>query len=58
MLIKFQGKGSAHVHSFIWIFNVPSIQNEFAYIKFIDKAIYAQFSDHLKDPEPFELVMT
>ena len=26
----FQERGSPHVHSFIWIFNAPNIENEVA----------------------------
>ena len=56
--IEFQERGSPHVHSFIWIFNAPNIQNETAYIEFIEKTINAPLSDHLKEPECFELVKT
>ena len=49
--IEFQEKGNPHVHSFIWILNAPNIQNETAYIEFIDKTINAQLPDHLIDPE-------
>ena len=55
--IEFQERGSPHVHSFIWIFNAPNIQNETAYIEFTEKKINAQLQDHLKDPELFELVI-
>ena len=55
--IEFQERGSPHVHSFIWIFSAPNIQNETAYIKFTEKTINAQLPDHLKDPELFELVI-
>ena len=48
--IEFQERGSPHVHSFIWIFNAPNIQNETAYIEFIEKTINAQLLDHLKEP--------
>ena len=58
MRIEFQGRSNEHVHSFIWIFNAPKIQNETAYIEFIEKTINAQFPDHLKDPELFRLVKT
>ena len=54
--IEFEERGSPHVHSFIWIFNAPNIQNETAYIEFIKKTINAQLPDHLKDPEIFELI--
>ena len=39
--IEFQERGSPHVHSFIWIFNAPNIQNKAAYIEFIEKTINA-----------------
>ena len=54
--IEFRGKGSPHVHSFIWTFNAPNIGNETAYIEFIEKTKNAEFQDHLKDLELFELV--
>ena len=56
--IEFQERGSPHVHSFIWIFNAPNIQNETAYVECIEKTINAQLPDRLKDLELFELVKT
>ena len=56
--IEFQERGSPHVHSFIWIFNAPNIENEAAYIEIIEKTINAQLPDYLNDPEAFELVKT
>ena len=53
--IEFQERGSAHVHSFIWIFNAPNFENKAAYIVFIKKIINVQLADHLNDPEVFEL---
>ena len=50
--------GSPHVHSSIWIFNAPNIQNETAYTEFIEKTINTQLPHHLKDLELFELVKT
>ena len=35
--IEFQERGSPHVHSFIWIFSAPNIQNKAAYVDFIEK---------------------
>ena len=49
---------SPHVHSFIWIFNAPNIENEAAYIEFTEKTINAQLLDHLSDSELSELVKT
>ena len=54
--IEFQKRGSPHVHSFIWIFNAPNIENEATYIEFIEKTINVQLPDHFNDPELFELV--
>ena len=31
--MEFQERGSLHVHSFIWIFNAPNIENEATYIE-------------------------
>ena len=42
----------------MWIFNAPNIQNETAYIDFIEKTINARLPNHLKDPEIFKLVKT
>ena len=52
--IEFQERGSPHVHSFIWIFNAPNIENEAAYIEFIEKIINPQLPNHLNDLELFE----
>ena len=41
-----------------WIFNATNIQNEVAYIEFIEKAMNAQLPNHLNDQELFELVKT
>ena len=49
---------SPHVHSFIWIFSAPNIENEAAYIEFTEKTINAQLLDHLSDSELSELVKT
>ena len=40
--IEFQERGSPHVHSFTWILDPPNIQDEAAYISFIEKTINAQ----------------
>ena len=49
-------RGSPYLHSFVWIFTAPNIENENAYIEFIEKMINAQLSDYLIDPELFELI--
>ena len=52
--IEFQERVSTHVHHlFISVFSAPNIQNETAYIAFIEKA-NAQIPDHLKDLELLE----
>ena len=54
--IESQERGDPHVHSFIWIFDAPSIENEAACIEFIEKTTNAQLPNHLNDPERFQLV--
>ena len=54
--IESQERGNPHVHSFIWIFNAPSIENDAACIEFIEKTTNAQLPNHLNDPERFQLV--
>ena len=56
--IEFQESGKPHVHSFIWILNAPNIENEAAYIEFIEKTINALLPDHFNDQELFEFVKT
>ena len=41
-----------------WIFNAPDIENKTAYIEFIKETIKVQLSNHLQDPELFELIKT
>ena len=48
--IELQERRSTHVHSFTWIFNAPNIQNEAAYISFIEQKINSQYPDPLNDP--------
>ena len=56
--IEFQERGSLYFHLFIWIFNVPNMENEAAYTEFIEKTLNVQLPDHLNYPERFELVQT
>ena len=56
--IEFQERDSPYVHSYIWIFNAPNIENEADNIELIEKTINVQFPDHLSDPELLELVKT
>ena len=56
--IEFQERGNPHVHSFIWILDPPNIQDEVAYISFIERTINAQLPDPQNDSELSELVKT
>ena len=56
--IEFQERGSLHVHSFIWIVNAANIQDEEAYIQFVENTINAQLPDVYDQPELFHLVKT
>ena len=55
---EFQERGSLHFHLFIWIFNAPNMENEAAYIEFIEKTLNVQLPDHLNYSGFFELVQT
>ena len=57
-VLNFKKEVAHMVHSFIWIFNAPNIENEVVYIEFIGKTINAQLPHHLNDPDLFELVKT
>ena len=56
--IEFQERGSPHVHSFIWVFDAPNIQDEKRYISFVENTINVQLPDPQDQPELFELVKT
>ena len=56
--IEFQERGSPHVHSFLWIFDAPKIDNEEEYIRFVKKTISARLPDSEAEPELFDLVKT
>ena len=44
--IEFQERGCPHVHSFIWIFNAPNIENDTAYIEFTEKKVNEQLPEY------------
>ena len=53
-MVDFQVRGSPHVHSFIWILNVPQLSSD-------NKPLCTEFVrtnliDTDKEPEPFDLV--
>ena len=58
--IEFQVRGSPHVHSFLWIVNVPilSKDNVVEYTQFIDGIVKAFVPDIHENPELFDLVTT
>ena len=56
--IEFQERGSPHVHAFIWILDAPKIENEFAYLAFVENSISASLPDPQNEPEMFVLVKT
>ena len=58
IFIEFQESSKPHVYSFVWIFNVLCIEQEAAYIEFIEKTISGQLPDHFTDPKLFKLVTT
>ena len=44
--IEFQERSIPNFHWFVWILNLPNIQNEAVYVEFIEKAINTPLSDH------------
>ena len=50
--------GSPHVHSFIWLLNLPKLSEETlgTYIEFIDNTIHANLPASDDDPVLYELV--
>ena len=54
--VQFQERGSPYFYSCIPIFNAPIIQNETAYINFIEKTINTKLAEYFKDPKHLELV--
>ena len=50
--------GSPHVHSFIWLLNLPKLSEETlgTYIEFIGNTIHANFPASDDDPVLYELV--
>ena len=55
---EFQERVTPHVHSFIWIFNAPNIENKVAYIEFGENKINKELPEHLNNLELFELFKT
>ena len=51
-------RGSPHVHSFIWLLNLPELSEETLgmYIEFIDNTIHANLPASDDDPVLYELV--
>ena len=50
--------GSPHVHSFIWLLNLPKLSEETlgTYIEFIDNTIHTNLPASDDDPVLYELV--
>ena len=58
--VKFQVRGSPHIHSFIWIIGAPkfSMENIDEYIELVDPIISKDLPDPVSDPALYELVKT
>ena len=54
--IKFQERGSPHVHAFVWILDAPRISDEIEYKSFVEKTISAVLPDPESELGLFELV--
>ena len=49
LCIEFQERRSPHVHAFIWILEVPKIENKFAYLAFVENSISPSLTDPQND---------
>ena len=56
--IEFQERESSHVHDFIWILDATKIENEFAYLAFVENSISVSLPDPQNEPEMFTLAKT
>ena len=55
---EFQERRSPNGHSILWVLSTPNIENEAAYIEFIEDTKNAQLPDHFNNLELFELIKT
>ena len=60
ILVEFQVRGSPHVHSFIWILNLPKLtkSNIEEYTHWIDSIIHTNLPDPCSEPDLLELAKT
>ena len=58
--VKFQVRGSPHIHSFIWILNAPklNIDSKEEYIQWVDSITNADMPDPVKEKPLLELFET
>ena len=58
--VEFQVRGSAHMHSFIWILNAPKLTkfNIDEYTKWVDSIVRSDLRDSVNGPILFEFVKT
>ena len=53
LCIGFQERCNSHVHSFIWIFNVPNFRDETIYVGFPENMLNVQFPEAESKPDLF-----
>ena len=58
--VEFQLWGSPHIHSFLWILDVPILHknNIDEYVRFVDSTVKAFAPNEVTDPELFQFVTT
>ena len=56
--VKFQVRGSPHVHSLLWVANTPILtsKNKEEYVAFVDPTVHAFLPDRNENPELCNLV--
>ena len=57
---EFQVRGSPHIHSFLWVHDVPflNIDNISTYVNFVDGIVVATLLDVVTNPDLFDLALT
>ena len=60
ILVEFQIRGSPHIHSFLWIVNVPTLtkDNKEEYIGFVANITHVTLPHETEQPELYKLVTT
>ena len=58
--VEYQYRGSPHIHAFLWVSNIPRLDNDTisSWINIIDARIQCTLPDEVQDKELYDLVKT